>query len=182
MNLTLKSVAAFFSAAAVLTFCTPNLGSGISMAEPLVAATDFARINTTGEDDTKTVKTVKPKTATASTVSNNNSTAKNEAVDNADNAVESTAITYTATAYALHGRTAAGGAVRRGIIAADPRVLPLGTQVRLSAGNWSGNYTVGDTGGRIKGRKIDVWVPNNTEARRFGNRKVKLTVLTKKKK
>ncbi len=85
---------------------------------------------------------------------------------------------YTATAYAFRGRTASGRSVGKGIIAADTRVLPMGTRVRLDAGNWSGVYMVADTGGAIRGRKIDVWVPTTNEACRFGRRKVKLTVLS----
>ena len=85
---------------------------------------------------------------------------------------------YVATAYSLRGRGASGMGVRKGTIAADPRVLPFGTRVRLEAGPWSGEYVVTDTGGAIKGRKIDVWVPNNGEACRFGRRQVKLTVLS----
>lgn len=85
---------------------------------------------------------------------------------------------YSATAYALRGRTASGRNVSKGIIAADPRVLPLGSKVRVEAGNWSGEYVVADTGGKIKGKKIDIWVPNNSEATRFGRRTVKVTVLS----
>ena len=88
-------------------------------------------------------------------------------------------VTFTATAYSLRGRTASGGGVRRGIIAADRRVLPIGTRVRLEAGSYSGEYLVADTGGAVKGRKIDIWVPNTGEAMRFGRRPVKLTVLTR---
>ena len=85
---------------------------------------------------------------------------------------------FAATAYSLGGRTASGRLVRKGIIAADRSVLPLGTRVRLDAGSYSGEYVVADTGGAVRGRKIDVWVPNTHEARRFGRRSVKLTVLT----
>ena len=85
---------------------------------------------------------------------------------------------FTATAYALRGRTATGAQVRRGVIAADRRVLPLGTRVRLEAGGYSGEYLVADTGGLVRGRKIDIWVPSNREAMRFGRRPVKLTVLS----
>jgi 3D (Asp-Asp-Asp) domain-containing protein len=85
---------------------------------------------------------------------------------------------YTATAYAFPGRTASGRLVGKGVIAADPRVLPLGSRVRVEAGNWSGEYVVADTGGAIRGRKIDIWVPTTGEACRFGRRKVKLTVLS----
>jgi 3D (Asp-Asp-Asp) domain-containing protein len=85
---------------------------------------------------------------------------------------------YIATAYSLRGRTASGRYVSQGVIAADPRVLPLGSRVRLEAGPWSGEYLVADTGGAIKGRKIDIWTPSSREAMRFGRRKVKLTVLS----
>jgi 3D (Asp-Asp-Asp) domain-containing protein len=91
----------------------------------------------------------------------------------------SPAVTFTATAYSLRGRTATGAGVRRGIIAADRRVLPLGTRVRLEAGSYSGEYVVADTGGAVRGRKIDIWVPQTSEAMRFGRRPVRLTVLTR---
>ena len=85
--------------------------------------------------------------------------------------------TYTATAYSLRGRTASGKPVSRGLIAADTSVLPLGTRVRLEAGSWSGEYLVADTGGAVKGRRIDIWTPSAREALQFGRRPVKLTVL-----
>jgi len=79
---------------------------------------------------------------------------------------------FTATAYCLQGRTALGHGVRRGIIAADPRVLRLGSRVNLGAGAYSGQYLVSDTGGAVRGRRIDIWVPSCAEARRFGRRTV----------
>lgn len=84
---------------------------------------------------------------------------------------------YTATAYCLRGKTAMGHGVRKGIIAADPRVLRLGSKVRIGAGAHSGEYLVSDTGGRIKGRKIDIWMASCAEARRFGRRTVQITPL-----
>lgn len=86
-------------------------------------------------------------------------------------------MTFQATAYALKGRTRMGTSVRRGVVAADPRVLPLGSVVQIKAGKYTGVYTVHDTGGKIKGNIIDVWVPSNHEARQFGRRKVQLSVL-----
>jgi 3D (Asp-Asp-Asp) domain-containing protein len=79
---------------------------------------------------------------------------------------------FVATAYCLSGRTAMGHSVRRGVIAADPRVLRLGSTVMLGAGSYSGQYLVSDTGGGVKGRRIDIWVPSCSEARRFGRRTV----------
>ena len=84
---------------------------------------------------------------------------------------------FTATAYCLRGRTAMGHGVRKGIIAADPRVLRLGSQVNLGAGAYSGNYLVSDSGSRVKGRKIDIWVPSCAEARRFGRRSVSISAV-----
>jgi 3D (Asp-Asp-Asp) domain-containing protein len=85
---------------------------------------------------------------------------------------------YVATAYSLRGLTASGKLVQRGIVAADPRLLPLGSRIRIQAGNYSGEYLVADTGGAVRGRKIDIWIPSTREAMRFGRRKVKLTVLS----
>jgi 3D (Asp-Asp-Asp) domain-containing protein len=88
-------------------------------------------------------------------------------------------MTMRATAYTGHGRTASGKRVRRGMVAADPRVLPLGTKVRLkNAGQYSGVYRVEDTGGRIRGRKIDIYMPSRGAAKQFGRQTVKVEVLT----
>ena len=85
---------------------------------------------------------------------------------------------YVATAYSLRGRTASGRMVSKGLIAADPKHLPLGSRVRLEAGSWSGEYLVADTGALVRGKRIDIWTPSTREAMRFGRRKVKLTVLS----
>ena len=85
--------------------------------------------------------------------------------------------TFTATAYCLKGRTALGHGVRRGVIAADPRILRLGSRINLGAGAYSGEYLVSDTGGAVKGRKIDIWMPSCAEARRFGRRTVTINPL-----
>ena len=85
---------------------------------------------------------------------------------------------YVATAYCLRGKTASGRMVSKGLIAADPRVLPLGSRVRLDHPGYSGEYLVADTGGKIRGKRIDIWIPTSREAMRFGRRTVKLTVLS----
>jgi 3D (Asp-Asp-Asp) domain-containing protein len=95
-----------------------------------------------------------------------------------DNVVAGPTTNYMATAYSLRGRTASGRMVSRGLIAADPRVLPLGSRVRLEHPGYSGEYLVADTGGAIRGRRIDIWIPSSREAMRFGRRTVKLTVLS----
>jgi 3D (Asp-Asp-Asp) domain-containing protein len=84
---------------------------------------------------------------------------------------------FTATAYCLKGRTAMGHGVRRGVIAADPRLLRLGSSVLLNAGSYSGQYLVSDTGGGVRGRHIDIWVPSCAEARRFGRRTISVSLV-----
>lgn len=86
---------------------------------------------------------------------------------------------YTAFSYSLCCRGSSGMGTRRGTIAADPRILPYGTRVHITgAGAYDGEYLVTDSGTAIKGNKIDVWVPTMKEARRFGRKNVKLTVLS----
>ena len=87
---------------------------------------------------------------------------------------------FRATAYCLKGRTAVGGSVRRGIVAADTRVLPLGTRINISAGSYSGTYTVADTGGAVRGRILDIWVPTCAEAVRFGRKSIRVSVVGKR--
>jgi 3D (Asp-Asp-Asp) domain-containing protein len=88
--------------------------------------------------------------------------------------------TFSATAYSIEGRTASGARTRRGIVAADPRILPIGSRIRVhDAGPYSGEYVVRDTGAGIKGREIDIYLPDDAEAKRFGRRAVKVEVLSR---
>jgi 3D (Asp-Asp-Asp) domain-containing protein len=87
-------------------------------------------------------------------------------------------LTMRATAYAKHGRTSSGTITHRGIIAADRRVLPPGSKVKVKgAGRYSGTYRVRDTGRDIRGRRIDIYIPSRRAAKRFGRRKVRVKVL-----
>jgi 3D (Asp-Asp-Asp) domain-containing protein len=113
-------------------------------------------------------------TETENKTTNNNT---NNIEDKTANSASKILGGFSATAYCLRGRTATGGSVRRGIVAADPRVLPLGTRIYLNAGGYSGSYVVADTGGGVKGRKLDIWVPNCSEAMRFGRRSVSVNIL-----
>jgi len=77
---------------------------------------------------------------------------------------------YIATAYCLKGRTASGARVSPGIIAADPRIHKLGSKVKVNGKA----YIVADTGGKIKGRRIDIWMSSCVAARQFGRKTVLL--------
>jgi len=86
---------------------------------------------------------------------------------------------FTATAYCKGTTTASGVAVRRGIAAADPQLLPVGSVVSLSTGvpAFDGVYTVLDTGPAVQGRRLDLYVWSCYEALDFGRRRVQATIL-----
>jgi 3D (Asp-Asp-Asp) domain-containing protein len=85
---------------------------------------------------------------------------------------------FVATAYSLEGPTATGAPTRRGICAADPQVLPLGSRIRVhDAGAYSGEYVVADTGRAVHGRKIDLYVASAAAAKRFGRKQVRVELL-----
>jgi 3D (Asp-Asp-Asp) domain-containing protein len=87
-------------------------------------------------------------------------------------------VTFIATAYCHGATTAAGVRVREGVVAADPSVLPLGTVVRIdSAGRYDGPYMVLDTGPKVVGRHIDLFIRDCREAVRFGRRSVRVSVV-----
>ncbi len=89
-----------------------------------------------------------------------------------------TATAYTAGCNGCTGITATGINLNANpnlkVIAVDPRVIPLGSKV------WVEDYgyaIAGDTGGTIKGNKIDLHVPSKQEAYSFGRRQVKVKVM-----
>lgn len=91
------------------------------------------------------------------------------------------ATAYTPFCNGCSGITATGIDVRNtqpNIIAVDPSVIPLGTKVEiLLDGTSIGYYIAADTGGAIKGYKIDILVSSNEEAYSFGNKAVTVRIL-----
>lgn len=88
------------------------------------------------------------------------------------------ALDMLATAYCAQDQggnfTALGLPARRGIVAVDPRVIPLGTKLYVDG---YGPALAGDTGSAIKGLRIDLFVDSHREAVNFGRRRVKVYVL-----
>ncbi|WP_078429497.1 ubiquitin-like domain-containing protein [Alkalihalobacterium alkalinitrilicum] len=89
-----------------------------------------------------------------------------------------TATAYTANCSGCSGITATGINLNNNrnmkVIAVDPNVIPLGSRVHVEG---YGEAIAGDTGGAIRGNKIDVHVPTKSEAYRWGSRQVKITIL-----
>lgn len=86
---------------------------------------------------------------------------------------------FTATFYCKGTTTASGVNVRNGIAAADPDLLPIGSVIRIDelGEKYDGIYTVMDTGPKVQGRHVDVYLWSCHEALEMGRRPMKLTVL-----
>ena len=56
-----------------------------------------------------------------------------------------------------------------GTVAVDPKVIPLGTKVKIDG--LPHIYRAEDTGKAIKGNRIDIWFPNHNQAKEFGIQK-----------
>jgi uncharacterized protein YabE (DUF348 family) len=88
--------------------------------------------------------------------------------------VEMEASAYLPTDGSGDGVTATGIPARYGIVAVDPRVIPLGSRIYVKG---YGMALAADTGGAIVGDKIDLCMENAEEAWSFGRRLVKVYVL-----
>jgi 3D (Asp-Asp-Asp) domain-containing protein len=86
--------------------------------------------------------------------------------------------TYRATAYAQSGVTASGEITHRHVVAADPDILPLGSRIKIRrAGRYSGEYVVADTGAKIQGRRLDIYMPSEAACKKFGTKLVRVRVI-----
>ncbi|MEP6833179.1 MAG: 3D domain-containing protein [Gemmatimonas sp.] len=89
-------------------------------------------------------------------------------------------VSVVVTAYCLRGRTRIGTRVHPGIVAADPRVFPLNTEIDLVIGKDTlGRFRVEDTGLLIKGRILDVWLEDCAQALAFGRKRGQATLAAK---
>ena len=86
---------------------------------------------------------------------------------------------FTATAYCKGTTTASGVNVRQGIAAADPTLLPVGSVIRVDnlESRYNGIYTIMDTGPKVQGRHVDIYLWSCYEALELGRRPISLTVL-----
>lgn len=88
------------------------------------------------------------------------------------------ATAYTASCAGCSGITATGINIKANpnekVIAVDPNVIPLGSKVYVEG---FGQATAADTGGAIKGNRIDVFIPSEKDAVSFGVKQLKVTIL-----
>lgn len=149
-----------------LIFVGETLAVKASAAKPKTAK---SIASTAKKATSKTVTKASPKTVTKAVSAPTNT-------DGQTYTMRATA--YTAYCEGCSGITANGTDIRSNpnlkVIAVDPRVIPLGTKVWVEG---YGEAIAADTGGAIKGNKIDVFIPSDGQARNWGVRTVTVKIL-----
>jgi len=90
------------------------------------------------------------------------------------------ATAYTVSCKGCSGKTSTGLNLKKNpklkVISVDPKIIPLGSKVYVEG---YGYAIAGDTGGALKGNKIDVFIPNKTKALNWGVKTVTVKVFKK---
>lgn len=125
------------------------------------------------QETTTTSTTTKTETKTETKTTTAKSTKQN-----AGKTISVSATAYTASCHGCSGVTATGVDLNANpnakVIAVDPSVIPLGSKVYVEG---YGYATAADTGGAIKGNKIDVFIPTQDAALNWGRKQVNIQIL-----
>ena len=78
---------------------------------------------------------------------------------------------FVVTCHTGKGVTASGRPSSREVVSVDPRVVPLGTRLVIEG---VGPRVAADTGGAIKGRRLDIWEPSAAACTRFGRKQLRV--------
>lgn len=79
-----------------------------------------------------------------------------------------------------YGITSSGTRVRPGVVAVDPKVIPIGSKLYIESLDGKTSYGLAvaeDTGGAIKGNRIDIYYESRSEALRFGRKTLRVYIL-----
>lgn len=147
-------------------------------AEMKVQAVNSAKPATANASAAAPAKPVSAPKAEVKPVSTPKAEVKQPAPAASSNQITVEATAYTANCTGCSGTTKTGVNLKANpnakVIAVDPSIIPLGTKVYVEG---YGYATAEDTGGAIKGNKIDVFIPTQDGAISWGRRQVKLTIL-----
>lgn len=88
-------------------------------------------------------------------------------------------LTMSASAYTAYddgnsNHTSRGNPLRKGLVAVDPSVIPLGTRLYIPG---YGYAIADDIGGAIQGNRIDLAFESRSEALQFGRQKITVYIL-----
>ncbi|RKL65200.1 hypothetical protein CR203_21780 [Salipaludibacillus neizhouensis] len=139
---------------------------------------DLVKENVVQESEDR-ILVVGTKKAAPKTVSRGSSSNSSSSASSSSGSWRSfTATAYSAFCNGCSGVTATGINLRenpgKNVIAVDPSVIPLGSRVEVKG---YGTYIAGDTGGAIKGNKIDIFMPDKSKVQSFGRQSVQIRVL-----
>jgi 3D (Asp-Asp-Asp) domain-containing protein len=79
---------------------------------------------------------------------------------------------FHVTCYALRGTTSTGRPVGMDVVAVDPSVIPYGTRIHIEGVGWR---IAADTGPKIRGKRLDIWMPSTQTCVQFGLRSLAVT-------
>ena len=156
--------------------------SQLSLANPSIKNLDLIyigqQLNIPGEDKVVTEnKPIEQKRTVVKNVEASPTKQKSQSNDSSFKTMTVEATAYTAYCNGCSGITRTGIDLRSNpnqkVIAVDPSVIPLGSKVWVDG---YGMAIAGDTGGAIKGNRIDVFIPNRQKMNDFGRRTVQIKV------
>lgn len=146
--------------------------------KPIKPAANAAKETTTSITNNTTAVESKPEETVSSTSNTAPKDSAPEANKTASKEIIVEASAYTASCEGCSGISATGMNLKANpnakVISVDPAVIPLGSKVYVEG---YGEAIAGDTGGAIKGKRIDVFFPSQQDAINFGVKQLKVTIL-----
>ena len=129
---------------------------------------NWYKVNLNGKEGWVSKKYVKVSgNSTSSSISQNSNSSSNNNVVRTVNVV--------ATAYTGYSTTSAGQKPVWGTIAVDPKIIPYGTKVYIP--QFGRTFIANNTGGAIKGNKIDIFMNTKKECYNWGRRTIEIQIL-----
>lgn len=99
----------------------------------------------------------------------------NTAVKNSSTNIQNKSVKVVATAYTGYSTTSTGQKPVWGTIAVDPKVIPYGTKVYIPY--FDRVFIANNTGGAIKGNKIDIYMNSKKECRNWGRKTIEIRII-----
>ena len=129
---------------------------------------NWYKVNLNGKEGWVSKKYVKVSgNSTSSSISQNSNSSSNNNVVRTVNVV--------ATAYTGYSTTSTGQKPVWGTIAVDPKIIPYGTKVYIP--QFGRTFIANNTGGAIKGNKIDIFMNTKKECYNWGRRTIEIQIL-----
>lgn len=187
-----RRVAAAFAGAALMSAAlfTPLASAAAPPVEPVAVKpakqnnmAKLVKFGKKAEQDQKAEQSVSRSDKTPANLKQTKAVKSSQAPSDAKQTLNATATAYAPGPHdndQWGDKTYLGTQIRPGVIAVDPDVIPLGSKVYIELPNGYGMHAVAeDTGGAIKGNRIDIAKWSVAEAEDFGMKDVKVHILSR---